>query len=173
MGTFSARLTNLRNLTACSPKIYIDKPTTPFARLTQLEFHNTILVDGKGNECDLDLLRSLFSPAQFPELRQIAIDDVALEEDPTQFNLLLPQLSDIEFFFIPLSLVGSQLPHCTSLKALRLHHESDEKPTNLLPFFNSLRGLNLEGFHYWDGRREDWESSLRGIRSIMAMVGEM
>jgi hypothetical protein len=153
--------------------MHIDKPTAPFTRLTRLDFRDPYLIDEVGNECDRDLARSLFSPAQFPVLRQMHIDDVALEEDPLRFSLLLPQLSNVEFGFIPLSLVAIQLPHCTSLKTLRVLPGSDEQPSNLLPFFNSLRRLNLEGFHYWDGRREDWESSLRGIRSIMAIVREM
>jgi hypothetical protein len=167
------RLTKLRDLSAFCATLYADKPTVPFARVILLDLEETHLVDETGNECDLDLVRSLFSPAQFPALRQMYIDDEALEGDPIRFNLLLPQLSDVELNDIPLPLVAIQLPHCTSLKTLRLHPGLDEQPTNLLPFFNSLRSLNLERFHYWDGRRDDWESSLRDVRGIMAIVGEM
>jgi hypothetical protein len=172
LGLLTARLTNLRDLTAIRTRIYVDKPTAPFAKLTQLCFDNTEFVDGNGNDCDLDLLQSLFSPAQLPALRQMHIDDRALGEDPTRFNLVLPQLSDIEFNCIP-SLVAGRLPHCTSLKRLRLRPRWDEQRSDLLPFINSLRSLNLEGFHYWVGPREDWESSLRDVRRIMVIVGEM
>jgi hypothetical protein len=172
LGTFLARLTNLRDLFALEISINIDQPTAPLAGLTRLHFYGTQFVDGNGNDCDLDLIRSLFSPAQFPAFREMHIDDVALGEDPTRFNLLLPQLSDVDLSDIPLSLVATQLPHCTSLTKLRLSVDSTEDPTHLLPFFNSLRELHLEEFHYWDSREADGEISLRDVRSIMAIVGE-
>jgi hypothetical protein len=166
-------LTKLRDLTAFRATLYADKPTVPFARVIILDLKETYLVDETGNECDLDLVRSLFSPAQFPALRQISIDDIAIEEDVSRFNLIFPQLVDIEFYDIRLSVVATQLPHCTSLKILTLQVNSTEEPTELVTFFHSLRGLNLEDFRYWDGRGDDWESSLRDVRSVMAIVGEM
>jgi hypothetical protein len=160
-------------LDASECRIYIDRPTTPLTRLGRLDFFETHLVDETGNECDVDLARSLFSPAQFPALRQMYIDAVALEEDPTRFNLVLPQLNDVAFGWVPHSFVAIQLPHCTSLKTLRLRTYEDVQSTDLRPFFNSLRELNLEEFHYWDGRGAVGEMSLRDVRSIMAIVGEM
>jgi hypothetical protein len=168
-----ARLTNLRDLVALEIRINIDQPTAPLAGLTQLHFCDTRFVDGNGNECDHDLLRSLFSPAQLPALRRISIDDIAFEQDFSRFNLILPQLIDIEFCCIPPSVVASQLPHCTSLKTLRLKIFLDDQLTDLVPFFNSLRDLNLVDFFYCDRREDDREASLRNIRSIMAIVGEM
>jgi hypothetical protein len=177
MEIFPARLTRLRYLDTDHCRIYIDRPTAPFARIVRLEFCETRFVDEHANECDRDLLRSLFSPAQFPALRQISIDDVALEGDPLRFSRLHPQLSDIEFNCVPLSLVGIQLPHCTSLKVLHFLVMSDEEPTELVPFFTSLRGLSLEEFRYLDYRKEyypgEWKSSLRDIQNIMAIVAEM
>jgi hypothetical protein len=151
----------------------IDRPTTPFARLTRLDFRRTRLVDGNENDCDLDLARSLFSPAQFPALRTMRIDRLALGEDLTRFILLLPQLSDIQFFNIPLSLIATQLPHCTSLKKLRILVESTEDPVELLPFYDSLRELHLEEFRYWDWGDTDGEVCLDNVRRVMAIVGEM
>jgi hypothetical protein len=169
---FSARLSSLRWLNMYDSTIHINGPTPTFARLNQLEFHDTYLVDGNRNDCDLDLARSLFSPAQFPALRVISLDDVALEDDHTRFNLLLPQLSDVKLMFIPLSLVATQLPHCTSLKTLRLRIGSDDQDTDLLPFFNSLRDVNLGEFRYFDWTGGDLVS-LQVARDIMAIVGEM
>jgi hypothetical protein len=170
---FSAALTKLRYLDAEECRIFVDKPTTHFASLMGLEFERIRLIHEDGNDRDLDLLRSLFSPAQFPALRQISIDNDALDEDPSRFCLLLPQLSHVEFFNVSLSVVALQLPYCTSLKTLRLQNYWSEEPTALMPFFNSLRDLNLVDFLYCDWRDEDGKSSLQDVRSIMAIVGEM
>jgi hypothetical protein len=158
-------------MTEC--QVYVDKETTPFARLRGLELYETYLVDGNGNACDPNLTRSLFSLAHFPALRQISIDYDAMEEDPTRFSLLLPQLSHVTFSCIPLSLVAPQLPHCTSLKTLHLQTYNGNQHTDLLPFFNSLRDLNLEEFRYFDWSDREQEASLRNARRIMAIVGEM
>jgi hypothetical protein len=166
-------LNSLHCLATESSTIHIDEPTAPFARLTQLDFDNAILVDENGNECDLDLARSLFSPVQFPALRQISINRSTVEEHLPRFSLLLPQLSHVKLSHIPLSLVAIQLVNCTSLKKLRLHVWGDDPHTDLRPFFNSLRDLNLEEFHYYDQRVIDREASLRDISSIMARVGEI
>jgi hypothetical protein len=168
-----ARLSNLSSLNAFMTRMYMDQPTAPLVGLTQLHFYNTRFVDGYGDECDHDLLRSLFSPAQLPALRRISIDDIAVEQDFSRFNLILPQLIDIEFCFIPPSVVASQLPHCTSLKTLRHQIGTDDEWTASVPFRNSLRDLNLVDFLYCDWRDEDRESSLRDARNIMAIVGEM
>jgi hypothetical protein len=98
---------------------------------------------------------------------------VALEDDGSRLSLLLPQLSGIDFHDVPLSLVAIQLPHCTLLKELRLVVNSTEDPVDLLPFYDLLRELHLEEFHYWDERGADGTISLRNVRSIMAIVGEM
>jgi hypothetical protein len=169
----SARLTSLSWLIADACRILIDKPASPFARVRRLEFFETHLVDGNGNEWDVNLARSLFSPAQFPALRQMFIDAFALEQDSTRFNLLLPQLGEVDFSYIPLSSVAIQLPHCTSLKKLRLMLSGREDSIDLLPFYDSLRELHLEQFHYWDSRGADGTISLRDVRSIIAIVGKM
>jgi hypothetical protein len=172
-------------------QVYVDKPTAPFARLTQLEFYETRLVSGKENDCDLDLHQLLLSPTQFPALRELFIDNIALSfidwnyitlsQDPTPFDLLLLQLSDIEFNNVPLHELTDYLPHCTSLKTLRLRNYREPESIHEVTFFDSLRGLNLEDFRYYDGSSEywadgwrvGWEASLRIMRGIMAIVGEM
>jgi hypothetical protein len=151
----------------------MDQPTSRFARLTRLDFHNTYLVDEDGNDCNLALARSFLCPAQLPALRQLDVDHIALGGDPSRFDLLLPQPSDIEFTNIPLSLVATQLPHCTSLTALCLMVDRTEDPTSLLAFFNSLRKLHLEEFRYWDWGHTDGETCLDNVRRTMAIVGEM
>jgi hypothetical protein len=170
---FLAQLTKLRSCKVDTCTICIDTPTASLVRLEQLDIILTRFVDENGNGPGLDLVRSFFSPAQLPALQLISIDHLALEEDPTRFNLLLPQLSDIEFCNIPLSAVAAQLPHPISLNTLRLQIYSEEEPTQLVAFFNSLRDLNLEDFLYCDWRKDDQGASLRNIRSIMAIVGEM
>lgn len=138
-----------------------------------LDFEETYLVEGNGNECHHDLLRSTFSPAQLPVLRQISIDSAALEEDPSRFNRILPHLDHFEFHWVLLSSVALQLPHCTSLKKLHLTVGSNEDHVDSLSFFISLRLLHLEKFGHCHWQDEDEESSLCNVRSIMAIVGEM
>jgi hypothetical protein len=151
----------------------MDQPASPLDRLEQLELDDTPLIDETGEECNLDLARSFLCPAQLPALRQLDVDHIALGGDPSRFHLLLPQLSDVEFTDIPLSLVATQLPHCTSLTALRLLVDLTEDPTHLLPFFNSLRKLHLEEFRYWNWGNSDGETCLDNVRRTMAIVGEM
>jgi hypothetical protein len=178
---FSAPLTSLRELNISNSTIYINGSTVPFARLRELQLHISYLVDEDGNDLvdeygndvNLDLARSLFSPAQFPALCLLTIDDLGVEDDHTRFNLLLPQLSDVELCLILLSVVTIQLPLCTSLKTLRLRIGDNERHTALLPFFNALRGLNLEDFRYFDWSDREPEASLRDARRIMAIVEEM
>jgi hypothetical protein len=173
LGISLARLTDLRELRLSHSKLYVDEPAAPFARLTRLKLHDTYLIDEDGNECDRDLARSLFSPAQIPVLHHIAIDCVSLGEDCFRFSLLLPQLSNIEFSNIPLSLVATQLPSCTSLTKLRLVVDSTEDPPYLLAYFDSLRKLHLEEFRYWNWGNSDGETCLDNVRRTMAIVGEM
>jgi hypothetical protein len=168
-----ARFTELRKLTTERAWIHMDQPASPLGRFEQLELDDTRLIDETGEECNLDLARSFLCPAQLPALRQLDFDHIALGGHPSRFDLLLPQLSDIQFTNIPLSLVATRLPHCTSLKTLSLMVDWIEDPTHLLAFFNSLRKLHLEEFRYWDWSDTNGEVCLDNVRRVMAIVGEM
>jgi hypothetical protein len=175
---FLACFGELRHLILFTCDVYIDPPPTAFPYLETLNLCHVEWRDlNANNAINSRELHSVFSPAQLPALINLVLDSDAINQDGPLYNDLVPQLTHLEFYDVPLHSILDQLQLCTALKLLRIMADYFSAKDLSEDFIKSFKALNLEEFHFHNTEvntdDDVWQQTFPAIQKLLEVLEDV